>query len=430
MSISDHPTALLTNQRPGPDKTRRIASALLMLAGLAVIVFPVATEVYGSFVQYRLNQSWQRQLARQEKRAALAESKQVSRFGDRAVATEESVLKQAAGPVGKTDGGFPATRIKIPKINVEQVILEGVEPEVLKNGPGHYVGTPNPGQRGNIGIAGHRVTYTAPFNRLDELDPGDAVLLETLDTIYEYRVVSKQTLDPDDLTALRPTKDARVTLTTCTPKYSARYRLDVQSALVRITPRQRPTFLRRLVGQIAKPQEKKLPRNILELALRRGQTAVAEQPQSADARTYLGMIYRNIGRFADAESQLRKAIELDANAPSAHYQLGLVMIKTGRPADAIEEFKTAVDRSPDFEPAYFRLGMTYLDSGRADQAIETFKRALVINPLSGDTHYFLGTAYERQGQDDLAKTEYEETIKFVPDFEEAKAALRRLNRRL
>ncbi len=63
-------------------------------------------------------------------------------------------------------------RIQIPSIGVDDMFFEGVGLDVLASGPGHYEGTPLPGQEGNAGIAGHRTTYGAPFNRIDELGDG------------------------------------------------------------------------------------------------------------------------------------------------------------------------------------------------------------------------------------------------------------------
>ena len=431
MPLSDYSTAILTNAKPEkPEgKNRQRLAALLMIAGLAVIAFPFLTEVYGSFVQYRLNQAWEKQAIEQQRQAVQAEASQISRFGDRAVSTEDNVLQAAIGPLAKTEtGDFPATKIKIPKIGVEQVVLKGVGPEVLKNGPGHYPGTPSPGGRGNVAIAGHRVTYTHPFNRLDELNPGDKVILETLTSIYEYRIVSAKTLDPNDLSALKPTTDARLTLTTCTPKYSARSRLDVQAVLVKVDPRRQPTFFRRLVGRIAGPATTGVPRNVLELAVSQGQEGVAQNPNDPEARIYLGTIYRNIGRYDDAVAQLKKAAELDPRRPQSYYELSVVYEKMGRTAEAINELNTAIAQAPEFETAYYRLGTLYLNANQADKAVEILKKSLALSPFSADTHYYLGQAYEQQGAMDPAKQEYEEAVRFIPDFLEAKAALRRLNR--
>src|SRR5262245_23624916 len=71
--------------------------------------------------------------------------------------------------------GEPIGRIEIPRISLDAYVVEGVGDDDLHSGPGHYPGTPMPGQEGNAAIAGHRTTYGAPFGSIDELAPGDKI---------------------------------------------------------------------------------------------------------------------------------------------------------------------------------------------------------------------------------------------------------------
>ena len=131
--------------------------------------------------------------------------------------------------------------IRIPRLGAgyHKVVIEGVGHEDLKKGPGHYPGTALPGAVGNVVISGHRTTYGAPFNRVDELNTGDAIVLETRDSWFTYRVTSEQVVQPTavevtyavpgDKNAV-PTKKL-LTLTTCNPKYSAKTRLIVHALL-------------------------------------------------------------------------------------------------------------------------------------------------------------------------------------------------------
>ena len=77
---------------------------------------------------------------------------------------------QVPPPVGDAVG-----IIQIPKIGLERAVVQGIGVPDLRKGPGHYPATPMPGQLGNAAIAGHRTTYGAPFNRLDELAAGDPI---------------------------------------------------------------------------------------------------------------------------------------------------------------------------------------------------------------------------------------------------------------
>lgn len=121
--------------------------------------------------------------------------------------------------------------IRIPKIDVEKAIVEGVGVGDLKKGPGHYPTTPMPGQPGNAAVAGHRTTYGAPFYRLDELQPGDPIFVTTRQGRFEYEVTESRIVTPRQVEVLAPTEDNRLTLTTCHPRFSARQRLIVIAAL-------------------------------------------------------------------------------------------------------------------------------------------------------------------------------------------------------
>jgi len=126
-----------------------------------------------------------------------------------------------------------------------RVVVEGVSHEDLKKGPGHYPGTALPGAVGNMVISGHRTTYGAPFNRVDELHRGDAIVLETRDRWFTYRVTSEEIVAPSAVEvtyAVPGQKDAvatkrLLTLTTCNPKYSARQRLIVHALLESALPK-------------------------------------------------------------------------------------------------------------------------------------------------------------------------------------------------
>src|SRR4051794_9694202 len=88
--------------------------------------------------------------------------------------------------------GLP--NLGIPRLGEKytKVIVEGVGHEDLKKGPGHYPGTALPGQLGNFVVSGHRTTYGAPFNHLDWMKPGDAVVVETRTTWFVYRATKKE----------------------------------------------------------------------------------------------------------------------------------------------------------------------------------------------------------------------------------------------
>jgi sortase A len=111
-------------------------------------------------------------------------------------------------------------------------VVAGVERDDLAKGPGHYPDTPMPGDVGNAAIAGHRTTFGAPFNRIDELRSGDSIDVTTLAGIFHYKVnQAPKVVFPTDLSVLDPTPTATLTLTSCHPKFSARQRIVVTASL-------------------------------------------------------------------------------------------------------------------------------------------------------------------------------------------------------
>jgi sortase A len=140
----------------------------------------------------------------------------------------------AAPPEGEAMG-----RIGIPKIGVDFLVVEGVNVDDLRKGPGHYPSTQMPGHEGNSAIAGHRTTYDHPFGDLDQLVAGDDIRVVTVQGDFHYKVTELRVVDPSQIEVLDPTPDsarpghnlATLTLTTCNPKYSAAERLIVKAQL-------------------------------------------------------------------------------------------------------------------------------------------------------------------------------------------------------
>ena len=221
---------------PGTTKPRRAwptldlsvrTSRILLAVGRTLIAFGTLLLL---FVAYEL---WGTNIA--EARS----QKQLRREFARVVTTSTTTAPATAPQVTTTTVVAPPTPegeavalIEIPKIGVNKAVVNGVGVPDLKKGPGHYPDTPLPGEAGNAAIAGHRTTYGAPFNRLDELKPGDQIFVSTHAGKYRYEVDTSVVVKPTDVTVLNPTSDNRLTLTTCNPKYSARQRLIVVSHLV------------------------------------------------------------------------------------------------------------------------------------------------------------------------------------------------------
>ena len=142
-------------------------------------------------------------------------------------------LVPASTPLPNPPQGAVVGKIQIPAIGVDEYVVSGTTEADLSMGPGHYVGTALPGQAGNVDIAGHRTTYGAPFYRLGQMVPGEPIELTTLSgETLTYVVTGDPTVvSPSDTAILGYFGDNRLTLTTCTPPFSASHRLVVVAAL-------------------------------------------------------------------------------------------------------------------------------------------------------------------------------------------------------
>ena len=127
--------------------------------------------------------------------------------------------------------GEPVGRIRIPRIGVDKVVVEGIGTEDLRKGPGHFDDTPLPGQAGNAAIAGHRTTYGAPFGDIDKLEPGDEIRVTTVLGEAVYTVAGTLIVSPEQVEVVGDYGDNRLTLTACHPKYSAAQRIIVWAML-------------------------------------------------------------------------------------------------------------------------------------------------------------------------------------------------------
>ena len=207
---------------------RTISSTLAIVAilGIGMAAYPWAGEKYPFFYKVPVEKliEWSNVLS----------DLQTNRIQDK-------LAKQFAGldKMSLKEGG-PLTRFEIPKFGVDTIVVQGTSASALRAGAGHYPTTVLPGQKGNMGIAGHRTTYGRPFNRIDQLVVGDKIFLTTPVARYTY-VVSKPPwiTTPYDWSIVGKSKDPLLTLTTCHPIGSARERLVVRAKLVKTQPLRR-----------------------------------------------------------------------------------------------------------------------------------------------------------------------------------------------
>jgi sortase A len=137
----------------------------------------------------------------------------------------------------RTHEGDPLGRLRIPRIGVSVIYVEGTATADLRSGPGHYPGTPIPGEPGTVAIAGHRTTYGAWFRRINHLKPRDRIVITMAYGRFTYRVERTRIVPPTALWVTRRVGYDRLILSACNPLYSAAQRIIVFARLVDTLPR-------------------------------------------------------------------------------------------------------------------------------------------------------------------------------------------------
>lgn len=205
--------------KPGLNKKvlLMVANGLIVF-GIVAMLIPVTINGYSYYTQWRLKKTWENKVEELTKRARLPKVKKI----------DLSLPPVPGEELAKQNG---IAYLVIPRMALRAVVLKGTNYRDLIKGPGHLRGTSLPGEKGNCVISGHRTMYGAPFGNLDLLSPGADILVYTKDKIYHYVVKEKKIVSPDDLSVVDPTKDNRLTLTTCHPKFSDRNRLVVIALL-------------------------------------------------------------------------------------------------------------------------------------------------------------------------------------------------------
>lgn len=149
-------------------------------------------------------------------------------FEHRANRTLQQLLDNRGNPSGasvrlqpaKSTPAPPASgligRIEIPRLKLSAIVIEGDDSKALRRAVGHIIGSPLPGQTGNVALTGHRDTF---FRPLRDIRRDDTIVVTTLQGEYRYRVVSTKVVGPNDIAVLDPSVDEILTLVTCYPFY-------------------------------------------------------------------------------------------------------------------------------------------------------------------------------------------------------------------
>jgi sortase A len=226
----------------------RVLSTSLITAGLVVLADvgltlawqePVSS-IYGSLQQGKA----EAELEDLEARFPSPEDLEALERVDEPTERARLLADRFAEEVTRGEG---IARLRIDRIGLDIVVVEGTDTDSLRKGPGHYtrddgIGNPDrgdgsafPGQGETVGIAGHRTTYLAPFRRIDEIEDGDELVVEMPYATFTYEVEKHEIVSPGETQVVRNVGYERLVLTACHPLYSAAQRYVVFGKLSEVS---------------------------------------------------------------------------------------------------------------------------------------------------------------------------------------------------
>ncbi|HVM17798.1 MAG TPA: class E sortase [Gaiellaceae bacterium] len=211
----------------------RLTGTLLALAGLALLAWAFTVWRWEDPVTSLYTHLEQRNLARgyDEVAAGYAVAPTATAGGKLDVPAAAKAYRKALRP------GGPVGRLRIPKLGITTMVVEGTDDETLKRGPGRYRQLYLPGEGELVYLAGHRTTYSAPFSRIDELRPGDEVVLEVPYARFVYRVVRHRIVADTEVSVLKSGGEELLALQACHPRFFATHRYIAYAKPVRVEPR-------------------------------------------------------------------------------------------------------------------------------------------------------------------------------------------------
>jgi sortase A len=215
-------------------RTARIVGTLMIAAGVLTLAWAVLvwrwqdpfTAAYTHWEQRGLGRSYDR----------IAAGYRPAHVSGDLAAELRAVRREATAYRHTMRRGAAIGRIRIARIGLNMVLVNGTDHETLKRGPGRDLRTFMPGEKRLVYIAGHRTTYLAPFSHIDEIRPGDEIRLQVPYATFVYRATTHRVVVATDLSVLRSPQHEQLELQACHPRFFATHRYIVYANLVRVEP--------------------------------------------------------------------------------------------------------------------------------------------------------------------------------------------------
>lgn len=224
---------------------RHRLGTLLLVVGLGLLAWAATvylwkdpfTTAYTAYEQRRLEASLDRRFDSWQPKAKPVKPAKPAKPAPTTPARLPDVRREARQYRLASDEGDAIVRMRIARLNLDAVVVNGTSTADLRRGPGRHLETFMPGERELVYIAGHRTTYGAPFADIDALKAGDTVLLELPYASFEYVVTRHRIVDDNDLSVLESQNHEQLVLQACHPRFLASERYLVYARPVSVTKR-------------------------------------------------------------------------------------------------------------------------------------------------------------------------------------------------
>lgn len=219
---------------------RRHLGTLLLVIGIGVLAWVATvyfwkdpfTTAYTAYEQRRLASNLDRQFD-----AFVPARRPASRPAEPAKPRRDDLSREARRLRLASEEGDAIARLRVPRLGLSAVVIEGTSAADLRRGPGRHLETFMPGEGELVYIAGHRTTYGAPLSEIDRLEPGDPISVELPYGTVEYRVTGHRIVDDNDLSVLESRGREELVLQACHPRFFSSQRYLVYARPVSLTAR-------------------------------------------------------------------------------------------------------------------------------------------------------------------------------------------------
>jgi sortase A len=214
----------------------RTVGTLLIAAGVLTLVWALVvwrwqdpfTALYTRYEQHHLSSRYDERFA---------SYRAVKPAGASLAAERRAIALEAARYRRESKRGEAIGRIRVPRLGLNMILVNGTDHDTLMKGPGRDLRTFMPGEGKLVYVAGHRTTYLAPFSHIDALRPGDPVTIELPYATFHYRITGHRIVRADDLAVLRSRGREELVLQACHPRFFASHRYLAYARPVRVDPR-------------------------------------------------------------------------------------------------------------------------------------------------------------------------------------------------